>query len=113
MREMRYGQWVAFGGYSRVHRCGEASEYAAMLRTAYQSSRLSQPLDLHPGGEGSEHEASGRAGTTSRRTVTRARALIKFGQKLVSGLLPSSFLGWYLVLIAVMLLSDWNRFFGK
>jgi hypothetical protein len=27
MREMPYGQWVAFDGYESVHKCGNTSEY--------------------------------------------------------------------------------------
>ena len=30
MREMPYGQWVAFDGYDSVHKCGQMSEYEAM-----------------------------------------------------------------------------------
>lgn len=29
MREMPYGQWVAFDGYDSVHKCGQVSEYDA------------------------------------------------------------------------------------
>lgn len=53
MREMPYGQWVAFDGYDSIHNCGQVSEYdaeptASTHRSDSSGGRTTAPVSAPP-----------------------------------------------------------------
>jgi hypothetical protein len=84
MREMPYGQWVAFDGYDSVHKCGQMSEYEA---TPSASSR----------GHGSRGHST-QAPPASQQSVSQSASDPKGGQQSWSPQKKEK--GWPLGLVA-------------